>query len=320
MTVCINDKGDLPMFTPIIIQEGSDYRINSCIGRGRTGIVYLIEKKKKKNYVLKEINLGQLFSKEEEIRRYIHDFRNMVNTLSKIKVPNISHILDIHIEDKIIEIVSEYVDGMTLSSYVQMSGTLPVDEVVTISKPLVDTINVLHMNHIVANDIKPDNIIINKEGNAIFIDADSFAEENSINRSISRWYSAPEKTKDDFRVKKEVDYYSIGACMYYSLTGKYPPSSFDILYEPDKDNFIELNGMKDVPNRLKQIIIQLMDKDINQRISDCNYINNELTGILEEYCRNEKQVKNTGSYILYMFLMAIVAITQVLIYLCIKVI
>src|SRR5690606_22099289 len=146
---------------------------------------------------------------------------------SSLSHPNIVSIYDVGEEDHVLYMVMEYVDGMTLKEYIQHFSPIPVSEAVDIMKQIASAISHAHENDIVHRDIKPQNILINKNGQvkvtdfgiAMALSATSLTQTNSILGSVH--YLSPEQARGGQATKKS-DIYSIGIVFFELLTGRIP--------------------------------------------------------------------------------------------------
>src|SRR5699024_99189 len=130
-------------------------------------------------------------------------------------------------EEHILYMVMEYVDGLTLKEYIQQHGPVPFDEAVAIMKQITSAIAHAHDHDLVHRDIKPQNILMDKDGNikvtdfgiAVALSATALTQTNAVLGSVH--YLSPEQARGGMATKKS-DIYSLGIVLYELLTGQLP--------------------------------------------------------------------------------------------------
>lgn len=199
------------------------YKILEIIGGGGMANVYLAHDMiLDRNVAVKMLRLD-LTNDEEFIRR----FHREAQSATSLNHPNIVNIYDVGEEDDIYYIVMEHVDGQTLKQYIQEHSPLRVEMALEIMQQLTSAISHAHQNHIVHRDIKPHNILIDREGNvkitdfgiAMALSATSITQTNSVLGSVH--YLSPEQARGGMANKKS-DIYSLGIVMFELLTGRLP--------------------------------------------------------------------------------------------------
>ena len=139
--------------------------------------------------------------------------------------PNIVNIYDVGSENGLHYIVMEYVEGITLKSYIEKKGQLSFKEAFSIAIQVGRGIEAAHNKNIVHRDIKPQNIMISTEGKVKVTDFGiaRAATSNTISSDVmgSVHYSSPEQARNGF-VDGKSDIYSLGIVMYEMVTGRVP--------------------------------------------------------------------------------------------------
>ncbi|MEW6609299.1 MAG: SUMF1/EgtB/PvdO family nonheme iron enzyme [bacterium] len=206
------------------------YEIISSIGRGGVGIVY-----KAKDFILDEIValkvLAPGLSMNQEI---VERFKQETKITRRLSHDNIIRIYDIGRFDNRWYISMEYVDGQDLKSILQERNILSPIETVGVIKQVLKALQVVHENQIINRDIKPQNILIRKDG-IVKIGDFSIAKSAELNGLTSPdllivgspEYMSPEQVKGE-KIDARTDIYSVGIVMYELLTGK-PPFGSDTL-------------------------------------------------------------------------------------------
>ncbi len=156
---------------------------------------------------------------------FVSKFRQEAQAAAGLEHPNIVNIYDVGAENGLYYIVMEYVEGITLKTYISKKGQLTYNEVISIAIQVGRGIEAAHKKEIVHRDIKPQNIIISKEGKVKVTDFGiaRAATSNTINADImgSVHYSSPEQARNGY-VTYQSDIYSLGIVMYEMCTGRVP--------------------------------------------------------------------------------------------------
>ncbi len=156
---------------------------------------------------------------------FVSKFRQEAQAAAGLEHPNIVNIYDVGAENGMYYIVMEYVEGITLKTYISKKGQLTYNEVISIAIQVGRGIEAAHKKEIVHRDIKPQNIIISKEGKVKVTDFGiaRAATANTINADImgSVHYSSPEQARNGY-VTYHSDIYSLGIVMYEMCTGRVP--------------------------------------------------------------------------------------------------
>lgn len=200
---------------------GDRYEILEKIGTGGMSDVYKAKCHKLNRYVAIKV-LKQEFS---ENANFVSKFRVEAQAAAGLMHPNIVNVYDVGEENGIYYIVMELVEGITLKKYIEKKARLSVKEAVSIAIQVSMGIEAAHNNHIIHRDIKPQNIIISKEGKVKVTDFGiaKAATSNTITSNVmgSVHYTSPEQARGGYSDEKS-DIYSLGITMYEMLTGRVP--------------------------------------------------------------------------------------------------
>ena len=197
------------------------YEIVSKIGAGGMSDVY-----KAKDHVLgRFVAIKVLRTEFSEDRTFVAKFRTEAQSAAGLEHPNIVNIYDVGSEEGLYFIVMEYVEGITLKTYIEKKGQLSFKESVSIAIQVARGIEAAHNKQITHRDIKPQNIIISREGKVKVTDFGiaKAASSNTISSDVmgSVHYSSPEQARNGF-VDGRSDIYSLGIVMYEMVTGRVP--------------------------------------------------------------------------------------------------
>lgn len=197
------------------------YEIVSKIGTGGMSDVY-----KAKDHTLGRFVAIKVLKPEfSEDVNFVTKFRTEAQSAAGLEHPNIVNIYDVGSENGMHYIVMEYVEGITLKTYIEKKGQLSFKEAVSIAIQVGRGIEAAHHKNIIHRDIKPQNIIISTEGKVKVTDFGiaRAATSNTISADVmgSVHYASPEQARNGF-VDGKSDIYSLGIVMYEMVTGRVP--------------------------------------------------------------------------------------------------
>ncbi|MCR5157114.1 MAG: Stk1 family PASTA domain-containing Ser/Thr kinase, partial [Butyrivibrio sp.] len=200
---------------------GDRYEVLEKIGTGGMSDVYKAKDHKLNRLVAVKV-LKQEFSENEN---FVSKFRVEAQSTAGLMHPNIVNVYDVGDEDGINYIVMELVDGITLKKYIEKKVRLSVKEAVSIAIQVAMGLEAAHNNNIIHRDIKPQNIMISKEGKVKVTDFGiaKAATSNTITSNVmgSVHYTSPEQARGGYSDAKS-DIYSLGITLFEMLTGRVP--------------------------------------------------------------------------------------------------
>lgn len=200
---------------------GDRYEILEKIGTGGMSDVYKAKCHKLNRFVAVKV-LKQEFS---ENANFVSKFRVEAQAAAGLMHPNIVNVYDVGEEGGNYYIVMELVEGITLKKYIEKKARLSYKEAVSVAIQVSMGIDAAHNNHIIHRDIKPQNIIISREGKVKVTDFGiaKAATSNTITSNVmgSVHYTSPEQARGGYSDEKS-DIYSLGITMYEMLTGRVP--------------------------------------------------------------------------------------------------
>ena len=197
------------------------YEIVGQVGTGGMSDVY-----KAKDHTLgRYVAIKVLKSEFSEDTNFVSKFRTEAQSAAVLEHPNIVNIYDVGSENGIHYIVMEYVEGITLKTYIGKKGQLTYKEALSIAIQVGRGIQAAHAKNIVHRDIKPQNIIISTDGKVKVTDFGiaRAVSENTIHSDVmgSVHYASPEQARNGY-VSNRSDIYSLGIVMYEMVTGRVP--------------------------------------------------------------------------------------------------
>lgn len=239
---------------------GNRYEVLDKVGSGGMSDVYKAKDHKLNRFVAIKV-LKHEFSKD---KNFVSKFRVEAQSAARLEHTNIVNVYDVGEDAGLYYIVMELVEGITLKQYIARKKRLSVKEATSIAIQIAQGIECAHNNQIVHRDIKPQNIIISREGKVKVTDFGiaKAASANTINGNAmgSVHYISPEQAKGSY-VDERSDIYSLGITMYEMLTGKVPF---------DGDNTVNI-ALQHIQNNVPDIrsIIPEMPVSISKIVLKC---------------------------------------------------
>ena len=233
--------------------QGGRYRIVSMLGSGGFGITYLgTQTGLERNIVIKEFFMSgyclrdeysnlitvPTVSNVEFVERFKDKFLKEARHIAQLKHPNIVNIIDVFEENGTAYYVMDFIEGGSLVEKVQREGSLPENVAKRYILQIADALNYIHQRYMNHLDVKPGNIMLSRNDNAILIDfglskqydSQTGHQTSTTPVGISHGYAPMEQYKEGgvSEFSPETDIYSLGGTLYYLLTGERPPVSQEI--------------------------------------------------------------------------------------------
>lgn len=255
------------------------YEIVHKIGAGGMSDVF-----KAKDHILGRFVAIKVLKQEfSEDVNFVAKFRTEAQSAAGLEHPNIVNIYDVGSEDGMYYIVMEYVEGVTLKTYIQKKGQLNYKEAISIAIQVGRGIEAAHNKHIIHRDIKPQNIIISTEGKVKVTDFGiaRATNGNTIHTDVmgTVHYTSPEQARNGF-VDGKSDIYSLGIVMYEMVTGRVP---FDgdtavavAIQHLQEEMPIPSIFAPDLPISMERIILKCTQKNPDRRYGDISEVLTDL--------------------------------------------
>lgn len=267
------------------------YEILERIGTGGMAIVYKAKCHRLNRLVAIKILKSDLAQNEEFRRR----FNAESQAVAQLSHPNIVSVYDVSRGGDMEYIVMELIDGITLKEYLSRRGQLSPKEVTVFATQIARALEHAHSHNIIHRDIKPQNIMLLRDGTVKVADFGIAHFTNNDNTYCkgeaigSVHYVSPEQAKGSF-VDNRTDLYSLGVVMYEMITGRLP-------FEGDTPVSIALQHInsialppsifaENVPPQLEEITMKAMNPSLSKRYTSAAQILKDL----EEF-QNEQQFK-----------------------------
>ncbi len=244
------------------------YEIMDRIGTGGMSDVYRAKCHKLNRFVAIKV-LKQEFSED---KTFVSKFNIEAQSAAGLMHPNIVNVYDVGDENGIHYIVMELVEGITLKKYIEKKGRLSSKEAISIAIQVAQGIEAAHSHHIVHRDIKPQNIIISKDGKVKVTDFGiaRAATSQTINSSAmgSVHYISPEQARGGYSDEKS-DIYSFGITLYEMLTGTVPfdgDSTVAVAVQHIQDEIPPASSVvDDIPISVDKIVTKCTQKKTERR-------------------------------------------------------
>ena len=263
------------------------YEIVEVIGAGGMAVVYKAIDQRLNRFVAVKILRDEL-ARDEEFRAR---FQIEAQAVAMLSHPNIVSVYDVSHTAGVEYIVMELIEGVTLMQYMQKKGALSWKEAAHFSTQIAKALEHAHSKGIVHRDIKPQNIMILRDGTIKVADfgiaaLESAQEQRSDQTVGSVHYIAPEQARGETPDTRS-DIYSLGVVMYEMLTGQMP-------YDGETAEQIALKHIAgvavpprqlnaEIPEELERITLKTMNADIRERYQSAS----ELLTDLEEFRKQQ---------------------------------
>ncbi len=278
------------------------YEIQELIGEGGMSIVYKAQDLRLNRSVAVKI-MREEMAADEEFRR---TFCAEAHAVAMLSNPNIVAVYDVSHSDEIEYIVMELVDGITLRQYMDRRGALQWREVLHFTRQIARALAHAHERGIIHRDIKPQNIMMLRDGTVKVEDFGIAALENEVHENDGQaigsiHYIAPEQARGELPDARS-DIYSLGIVMYEMLTAKKPYEGETIgeiaVKHLSADAVPPHELVEDVPPELERITLKAMCADIDERYQSANELLEDLELFVQEQLKpaepEEKPMENPG--------------------------
>ncbi|MBE6015839.1 MAG: Stk1 family PASTA domain-containing Ser/Thr kinase [Lachnospiraceae bacterium] len=247
---------------------GDRYEVISKVGTGGMSDVY----KAMDHKLNRPVAIKVLKKELSEDAAFVSKFVVEAQSAAGLSHPNIVNVYDVGDESDIHYIVMELVEGITLKSYIEKKGRLSFKEAVSIAIQVAMGIEAAHNNNIIHRDIKPQNIIISRDGKVKVTDFGiaRAVTSNTISATAmgSVHYTSPEQARGGF-VDARSDIYSLGITLYEMVTGRVPFNSDTAvsiaIMHIQEDMIPPSRFVEDLPVSVEQIIFKCTQKSPDRR-------------------------------------------------------
>ncbi len=264
------------------------YELDTELGRGGMGVVYRATDRRLKRVVAIKILPPELAFRGDIRSRFLRE----AQTAAQLSHPNIVPIYSVDEREGLVYFVMACVDGPTLARREHDEGRMPVDVTRRLLREVADALAYAHARGVVHRDIKPDNILIDREsGRAMVTDfgiaravqggADSRLTATGVAIGTPA-YMSPEQAAGDREIDGRSDLYSLGIVGYQMLAGRLP---FEAMSTPSMlmKHIMEMpppvtDFRPDVPRELATVVMRLLEKEPGNRVAGAADVARVLSG------------------------------------------
>ena len=273
-------------------QSYGHYDIESVLGRGAMGMVYLAKDRRiGRKVALKTVHINEKFDDESEANEFSTRLQREAELCGALQHPNIVTLYEPGYENNVIAwLATEYVEGENLRDHMRKRKPVPLDESMRILEGILRGLAYAHAKGIVHRDIKPANILLTANGEAKIADFGIARPLDSNLTAVGEMlgtpsYMSPEQVKCQ-PVTVRSDLFSVGAVLYEMLTGVKAFGASDVtgilrnVVELDPKPMHQVNG--EVPSILSPFVARLFAKTPEERFSSAVEALDELHRIRQE--------------------------------------
>ena len=277
------------------------YKLLEITGAGGMSLVYRALDQKLNRLDAVKILKDDLISDVESRDRFLAESR----AIAMLSHPNIVSIYDVghcsNFDTELEYIIMELIDGITLKQYMQKRGTLTWKETLHFSSQVAKALAHAHEKGIIHRDIKPQNLMLIKDGTIKVADFGIAELTNNLSGSSdealgSVHYMAPEQAKGAVADSRS-DIYSLGVVMYEMLTGSLPytgDSAEQIAIKHIHGNPIMPTSInKDIPKDLERIVLKAMNSELQERYQSADELVEDLENFRKFMAANEAEAKTS---------------------------
>jgi len=271
------------------------YQVIEELGSGGMGKVYkVIDKEVKEKIAIKVLKPEISFDE-----RIIERFRNELKLARKISHPNVCRMYDLLKEKGLYFITMEYVSGEDLKSTIARVGQLSVGKALAIAEQICKGLAEAHKLGVVHRDLKPQNVIIDRQGDARIMDfgiAQTHTTKGLTEPGVmigTPEYMSPEQAVGEV-IDQRSDIYSLGVLLFELLTGTLPfkgDTAVGVALKQKTElppNPKSLNPH--IPNEVSQLILRCLEKDKSKRYPNATSLLEEISRIQRGFPTTEKLV------------------------------
>lgn len=270
------------------------YRIDKVIGVGGMAVVFEAYDHVMKRIVAVKMLKDEIAHDTQSVKRFINESK----AVAMLSHPNIVKIYDVSVKENRKYIVMERVEGITLKNYLNKKGTLTMREMLQYTEQILLALEHAHSKGVVHRDIKPQNILLLKNGVIKVTDFGIAKLPNAETVTMSDkaigtvYYISPEQASGK-KVDRRSDIYSLGVLMYEMTTGRLPfiadsPVSVALMHVKDQPKR-PTEIVPSIPKCLEQIILAAMEKRPDKRVQSAT----QMLRLLDRVKKNPDMVFKT---------------------------
>ena len=256
-----------------------EYKLLKKLGQGGMGAVYKAQHLEENRIVAVKVLAKELASKPAYVQRFQREARAM----QKVDHPHVLTCLTVGEARGYHYIAMEFVEGGSVENWLKKLGRFSIGDALHLVLKTAEGLQHAHDKGLIHRDIKPDNILLTKDGVVKIADL-GLAKDTDDDQSLTKTgagagtpiYMAPEQARDVKHVDSRVDIYALGVMMYVFLTGKAPfegATLVELTTAKEKGKFDPMRKHnEEVPAKLDLIVDKMLAKDPKHRYASCDEI------------------------------------------------
>jgi serine/threonine protein kinase len=266
-------------------QSIGPYDLLEKVAEGGMGAIYRGRNRDTGEIVAVKIMAPHVANNKVLLKRFEQEFR----AASRLDHPNIVRALDYGEANSAPYLVMEFVEGESLGARIERDGRLPEDEAIRLIAQVAQALNKAHKQGLIHRDVKPDNILVTRDGQAKLADL-GLVKETEADLNLTRTgrglgtphFMAPEQFRNAKNATPQCDIYSLGATLYQMVTGELPfrgTGPLDAFMKKIQGDLTPPRKVApDISERIDWAIRRAMSADPDQRPSNCREFIEDLTG------------------------------------------
>ena len=262
------------------------YKLLKKLGQGGMGEVYLGEDTKLGRQAAVKV-LSKNLAKEAD---FVARFQKEARAMARINHDNAVSVFDVDQDHGLHFVAMEFIDGKSMQQWINSLGVLSVGDALHVALRCAEVLQFAHKQNLIHRDIKPDNIMLTKNGKVKVADfglAKALDDDMSMTASGTGlgtpFYMAPEQARNAKHVDGRSDIYALGVTLYHFLTGQLPfkgDSLMEVIMAKELGRYQPARKLNpQVPDKLDLIISKMMEKDVDRRMKDCDEVIQLLAGL-----------------------------------------
>ncbi|MBN2432987.1 MAG: protein kinase [Acidobacteria bacterium] len=263
------------------------YEVVKRIGGGGMGNVYQTRDIRLSNRLCAIKELIDLYSEPLEHERTIKEFEREASLLATLNHTSIPQIYDYFMDSDKYYLVMEFIDGMDMNRYMKQYGEkLDEEQLIRLAIQICDVLHYLHTHKppVIYRDLKPSNIMLTPQDRVVLVDFGiaRFLTANltDITTIGTMGYVPPEVYEEI--IEPASDIYSLGATMFYFLTGVSPQTKPILIFDFSK-NPLPREYNSDISPAMEQVICRCVSYNASNRFSSAYALKKELEAIQQKY-------------------------------------
>ena len=261
----LRSRDDAPRPTSDDTQRFGRYEVLGVLGRGSMGTVYKgFDPRLERDVALKTIRLDPS-SGDDRRRELLERLRKEAVTIARLSHPNIVGVYDMGDTRDTAYVAMEMVDGLSLADYLEVQGSMPVEQLVPVAREIASGLAQSHARDVVHRDVKPGNVLLGRSGEVKVSDFGLASVVSSLVEDTTELSGTPGFVPPEVLNQKPYsekgDCFAFGAMMYEALAGVHPlagKSLRDTILNTMHGRFRPLSEALELPAELDQLVTRLM--------------------------------------------------------------